>query len=327
MAGERSLQERLGELLTVERFEPEEFRETAQVTGEWIYDEASTDELGFWAQQARELHWDTPFTTVLDDSDPPFYKWFTDGRLNVSYNCLDRHVEAGRGEKVAYHWVGEEGETRDITYAQLLAEVQRFANGLKALGVGKGDVVGIFLPMVPEVVVAMLACARIGAVHNVVFGGFSAASVRERMEVSTAKALVTADEARRKGRTAAVKASVDAAMGDLESLRHIVVVRVTGAQVPMMEGRDVFYDDVIKSADPVCVAEPMEAENPLFIMYSSGSTAKPKGILHTTGGYLTGVSCSTSTLNGTSISAPPTSGGSPDTATSCTGRWPTPRRA
>ena len=276
--------------MTVQRFEPEEFRETAQVTGEWIYDEASTDELGFWARQAQELHWDTPFTTVLDDSNPPFYKWFTDGRLNVSYNCLDRHVEAGRGEKVAYHWVGEEGETRDITYAQLLAEVQRFANGLKALGVGKGDVVGIFLPMVPEVVVAMLACARIGAVHNVVFGGFSPASVRERMEVSTAKALVTADEARRKGRTAAVKASVDAAMGDLESLRHIVVVRVTGAQVPMMEGRDVFYDDVIKSADPVCVAEPMEAENPLFILYSSGSTAKPKGVLHTTGGYLTGVS-------------------------------------
>jgi acetyl-CoA synthetase len=290
MAGERSLQERMEELLTVERFEPQEFRETAQVTGEWIYDEASTDELGFWAQQARELHWDTPFTTVLDDSDPPFYKWFTDGRLNVSYNCLDRHVEAGRGEKVAYHWVGEEGETRDITYAQLLAEVQRFANGLKALGVGKGDVVGIFLPMVPEVVVAMLACARIGAVHNVVFGGFSPASVRERMEVSTAKALVTADGARRKGRTAAVKASVDAAIGNLESLRHIVVVRVTGAQVPMMDGRDVFYDDVIESADPVCVPEPMEAENPLFILYSSGSTAKPKGVLHTTGGYLTGVS-------------------------------------
>ena len=208
--------------------------------------------------------------------------------------------------------------------------MQRFANGLKALGVGKGDVVGIFLPMVPEVVVAMLACARIGAVHNVVFGGFSPASVRERMEVSTAKALVTADEARRKGRTAAVKASVDAAMGDLESLRHIVV-RVTGAQVPMMEGRDVFYDDVIKSADPVCVAEPMEAENPLFILYSSGSTAKPKAACTRLAAISPAsptptVSCSTSTLNETSI-APPTSGGSPGTATSCTGRWPTPRRA
>ena len=210
--------------------------------------------------------------------------------------------------------------------------MQRFANGLKALGVGKGDVVGIFLPMVPEVVVAMLACARIGAVHNVVFGGFSPASVRERMEVSTAKALVTADEARRKGRTAAVKASVDAAMGDLESLRHIVVVRVTGAQVPMMEGRDVFYDDVIKSADPVCVAEPMEAENPLFILYSSGSTAKPKGILHTTGGYLTGVSYTHRLVFDLDPErdvyfCTPTSGGSPGTATSCTGRWPTPRRA
>jgi acetyl-CoA synthetase len=289
MSGDRSLHERLEELLTVERFEPEQFRKTAQVAGEWIYDEAAIDRLGFWAQQARELHWDTPFTRVLDDDNPPFYKWFTDGRLNVSYNCLDRHVEAGRGDKVAFHWVGEEGETRDVTYAQLLADVQRFANGLKDLGVRKGDVVGIFLPMVPEVVVAMLACARIGAVHNVVFGGFSPESVRERMAVSGAKALITADEGRRKGRTAPVKAVVDGVMADVESLERIVVVRVTGGDVPMTAGRDVFYDDVVAAADPICPAEPMEAEHPLFILYSSGSTAKPKGILHTTGGYLSGV--------------------------------------
>jgi len=290
MTRDLSLQQRLEELLTVERFEPENFRKEAQVTGEWIYDEAAIDRLAFWAAQARELDWDTPFTTVLDDSNPPFYRWFTDGRLNVSYNCLDRHVEAGRGDKVAYHWVGEEGETRDVTYAQLLAEVQRFANGLKDLGVAKGDVVGIFLPMVTEVVVAMLACARIGAVHNVVFGGFSPESVRERMEVSGAKVLITADEGRRKGRTAPVKAVVDDVMAGLESLQRIVVVRVTNGDVPMTPGRDVFYDDVVASADPVCPAEPMEAEHPLFILYSSGSTAKPKGILHTTGGYLTGVS-------------------------------------
>ena len=174
-----------------------------------------------------ELHWDKPFTTVLDDSNPPFYKWFTDGTLNVSYNCLDRHVEAGRGNRVAFHWAGEEGEQRAITYAELHRDVQRLANALKELGVGKGDVVGIYLPMIPEVVVAMLACARIGAPHNVVFGGFAPEAVKERMEVSHAKVLITVDGARRKGKTAPVKAAVDAVMGDLESLEHIVVVRHT----------------------------------------------------------------------------------------------------
>ena len=225
----------------------------------------------------------------LDDSNPPFYRWFEDGRLNASANCLDRHVEAGRGDRVAYHWRGEEGEERDVTYAELLRDVQRFANALKDLGVGKGDVVGIYLPMIPEVVVAMLACARIGAIHNVVFGGFSAESVRERMEFSEAKALVTVDGARRKGRTAPIKAQVDEHMGDLGTLETIVVVRHTGIDCPMSEGRDHFYDEVLAAAEPECPAEPMEAEHPLFILYTSGSTAKPKGILHTTGGYLTGV--------------------------------------
>jgi acetyl-CoA synthetase len=252
--------------------------------------QAGLDTESFWAEQARTLHWDVPFTTILDDSNPPFYKWFNDGKLNVSYNCLDRHVDAGHGDRVAFHWAGEEGEQRAITYADLHRDVQRFANALKDLGIQKGDVVGIYLPMIPEVVVAMLACARIGAPHNVVFGGFAAEAVKERMEVSHAKALITVDGARRKGKTAPIKESVDQTIGGLETLEHIVVVRHSGIDTPMSPGRDVWMHEIIAAADPHCPAEPMEAEHPLYILYSSGSTAKPKGILHTTGGYLTGVS-------------------------------------
>jgi acetyl-CoA synthetase len=285
------LERELEALLEVERFEPPaEFRERALWSDPAIHEQAAADPEAWWLRQATELlDWETPPSRGLNDSDPPFYRWFEDGRLNASANCLDRHVEAGRGGRVAYHWRGEEGEERDVTYADLHRDVQRFANGLKDLNVGKGDVVGIYLPMIPEVVVAMLACARIGAIHNVVFGGFSAESVRERMEFSEAKALVTVDGARRKGRTAPIKAAVDEQLGDLGTLETIVVVRHTGIECPMEVERDAFYDEVLAAADPVCPAEPMEAEHPLYILYTSGSTAKPKGILHTTGGYMTGV--------------------------------------
>jgi acetyl-CoA synthetase len=286
-----ALDHELAALLEVETFEPSaEFREQALLSDPAVYEEAARDPQAWWAGQAQKLHWFQPWETVLDDSNPPFYKWFVGGRLNVSYNCLDRHVLEGRGERVAFHWRGEDGQERDITYAQLLAEVQRCANALKDLGVHRGDVVGIYLPMIPEVVVAMLACARIGAPHNVVFGGFSAEAVRERMEFSEAKVLITVDGAARKGKTAPVKDRVDEVMGDLATLQKIVVVRSKGVSCQMRAGRDVFYDEILANAAAECPAEALDAEHPLFILYTSGSTAKPKGILHTTGGYLTGVS-------------------------------------
>jgi acetyl-CoA synthetase len=291
-AGGETLEQQLEEMLEKnDKFEPpEDFREHALLNDPAVYDEAEKDWKGWWVKQAKELHWFKEPTKDLDDSNPPFYKWFEDGKLNASYNCLDRHVEAGQGDKVAFHWRGEEGEERDLTYSDMLAEVQRFANALKDLGIEKGDVVGIYLPMVPEVAVAMLACARIGALHNVVFGGFSADSVKERMEFSEAKALITVDGARRKGKTAPIKQQVDKVMGDVKSLAHIIVVKGTDTECEMQEGRDVWYHEICEAADPECPAEELDAEHPLFILYTSGSTGKPKGILHTTGGYLTGVS-------------------------------------
>jgi acetyl-CoA synthetase len=282
------LARRLEELLEVESFPPpEEFARDALLNDPEVYERAGADPLAWWAEQARALDWINEPTQTLDDSKAPFHTWFADGTINASQNCLDRHVEAGHGDRVAFHWHGEEGEERTVTYADLLADVQRFANALRDQGVGKGDVVGIFLPMIPEVVVAMLACARIGAPHNVVFGGFSPESVKERMEVSDAKALITVDGARRKGRTAPIKQAVDE-VGI--PVRTTIVVRHAGIDCPMGDG-DVYYDEIMAAADAECPPEELDAEHPLFILYSSGSTAKPKGILHTTGGYLTGVAC------------------------------------
>ena len=289
-AGEETLEAKLEAMLEIEKFEPpEEFREDALLSDASVYEEAEGDWKGWWTAQAKELHWFKEPTEILDDSNPPFYRWFTDGKINASYNCLDRHVQAGNGDRVAFHWRGEEGEERDLTYADLHRDVQRFANALKDLGIGRGDIVGIYLPMIPEVVVAMLACARIGAPHNVVFGGFAADSVRERMEFSEAKALVTVDGARRKGKTAPIKQQVDDVMGDLETLEHIVVVQHTGADCEMHDGRDVWFHEVMDKADAECPAEELDAEHPLYVLYTSGSTAKPKGVVHTTGGYMTGV--------------------------------------
>src|SRR3954466_14761524 len=284
------LEQELEQLLDRETCEPpDEFREAALLSDESIYEKANADPQAWWAEQAKALHWFTEPQQVLDDSDPPFYKWFTDGKINASYNCLDRHVEAGRGDRVAFHWRGEEGEERDITYADLHGDVQRFANALKDHGIEAGDVVGIFLPMIPEVVVSMLACARIGAPHNVVFGGFSVESVKERMEFSDAKALITVDGARRKGKTAAIKEQVDEVMGEVESIETIFVVNRTDVGAPMTEGGEFWWHDAMEAAGDECPAEGFDAEHPLYILYSSGSTAKPKGIPHTTGGYLTGV--------------------------------------
>jgi acetyl-CoA synthetase len=286
-----SVERQLEALLDVEKFPPpEDFRSKALVTDESMYEEAERDLEGFWSRQAAELiDWVEKPSQILDESNPPFYKWFADGKLNLSYNCLDRHVEAGNGDRIAYHWRGEEGEERDITYAELHRDVQRLANALKARGIGRGDVVGIYLPMIPEVVVAMLACARIGAPHNVVFGGFSPEAVRERMEFSEAKALITVDGARRKGKTAPMKSAVDEEIGDVSSIETIFVVRATGTDCEMKEGRDVWFQDAMESAEAECPPEPLDAEHPLFVLYTSGSTAKPKGVLHTTGGYLVGV--------------------------------------
>jgi acetyl-CoA synthetase len=285
-----TLEAQLEELLDRESFSPPAgFAEHAVVSDPSVHERAERDPEGFWAQEAGRLDWARPWEQVLDWSNPPFARWFGGGALNVSHNCLDRHVAAGRGDRVAFHWHGEEGEERDITYAQLLRDVQRFANALKDRGIGPGDVVGIYLPMIPEVVVAMLACARIGAPHNVVFGGFSAESVKERMAFSNAKALVTVDGARRKGKTAPIKQQVDAVMAGVDELETIIVVRHTGADCSMQEGRDFWWHTVVESAAAECPAEPFDAEHPLYILYTSGSTAKPKGILHTTGGYLTQV--------------------------------------
>jgi acetyl-CoA synthetase len=272
------------------RFPPSEaFKDQALVAGTFMYDDAAQDDLGFWAKQAAELvDWSTDWETICE-WDLPFAKWFVGGQLNVSYNCLDRHVLAGRGDKVAFHWIGEPGDTRTVTYSDLLAETQRFANVLLGLGVTKGDRVNIYLPMIPEAAVAMLACARIGAAHSVVFGGFSAHSLRDRINDAEAKVLITADGGYRRGDVFALKPVADEALASTPSITGVVVVRRGGNEVEMQEGRDHWYHDLMAAAAPVCPAEPMDSEQLLFLLYTSGTTGKPKGIMHTSGGYLTQV--------------------------------------
>lgn len=255
-----------------------------------LYEAAKKDRLGFWADQSRELlHWHTPFTQTLDWSNAPFAKWFADGQLNVAYNCLDRHVEAGLGDRVAIHWEGEPGDTRTITYAELTAEVKRAANALAALGVTQGDRIAIYLPMIPEAVVAMLAIARLGAIHSVVFGGFSADSLRARIDDAEAKLVITADGGWRKGRVFPLKDTVDAAVDGAASVEHVLVVKRGENDITWNDDLDIWWHDALGAADSEHEAQAFDAENPLFILYTSGTTGKPKGILHTSGGYLTQV--------------------------------------
>ena len=269
---------------------PEEFLRQANVNDPSIYEKAKEDYEGFWAERARELHWFKEWDQVLTWK-PPFAQWFAGGKVNVAYNCLDYHVEQGKGDKTALIWEGDEpGQQRTYTYSELLAEVEKFANVLKSLGVQKGDRVGIYLPMIPEVAVAMLACARIGAPHSVVFSGFAAGSLRDRLNDAEAKVLITADEAPRGGRVNPLKQNADKALEDSPSVGSVVVVRRTGAEdTPIQEGRDHYWDDLMGEVEEECPAEEMDSEDVLYILYSSGSTGKPKGIVHTTGGYLTHV--------------------------------------
>ncbi|MBM7026757.1 AMP-binding protein, partial [Clavibacter zhangzhiyongii] len=270
---------------------PSDAFRAARVADESLAVSAAADRLGFWADRARELvSWETPFETVLDWSDAPVARWFPEGRLNVAHNCLDRHVLAGLGDRVALHWEGEPGDTRDLTYAELTAEVKRAANALADLGVVAGDRVAIYLPMIPEAVVAMLAVARIGAVHSVVFGGFSAESLRARIDDASAKVVITADGGWRKGKVFPLKPAVDAALvGSAGSVEHVLVVRRGGNEVGWDDARDLWWHERVATADAEHEAEAFEAEHPLFILYTSGTTGKPKGILHTSGGYLTQV--------------------------------------
>jgi acetyl-CoA synthetase len=267
---------------------PEGFKRDALVTDAEVYDEASQDREGFWAQQAAELDWFEEWETILD-WQPPYAKWFVGGKLNVAHNCVDRHVEAGHGDQVAYHWEGEPGDTRTITYADLLDEVQRAANALKELGVGKGDRVAVYLPMIPELPVTMLACARIGAIHSVVFGGFSSAALRDRINDSECKVLVTADGGWRRGAVAPLKPAADEALQETASIEKVLVVKRGENDVTMVDGRDVWWHDVVGAAAAECPPEPMDSEDLLYLLYTSGTTGKPKGIMHTTGGYLTQV--------------------------------------
>jgi acetyl-CoA synthetase len=272
---------------------PADFTDQAHVSSMWQYralaKEAEEDPEGFWGRMAESLHWFKKWDRVLE-WNPPFARWFVGGTTNIAYNCIDRHLAGPRRNKAALIWEGEPGEERVLTYQMLHREVCRFANALKSLGVQKGDRVGIYLPMIPEVAIAMLACARIGATHSVVFGGFSSEALRERIVDAEAKVVVTADGGYRRGATVPLKASSDEAVAGAPSVQHVVVVRRTGEPVTMHEGRDVWWHEIVENASADCPAEELDAEHPLYILYTSGTTGKPKGVVHTTGGYLLGTS-------------------------------------
>ncbi|GAA1927265.1 acetate--CoA ligase [Streptomyces sodiiphilus] len=282
--------ESLANLMTEERrfAPPAELAAAANVTAD-AYASAEEDRLGFWAEQARRLSWETEPTETLDWSNPPFAKWFADGTLNVAYNCVDRHVEAGNGDRVAIHFEGEPGDSRSLTYADLQREVSKAANALTELGVETGDRVAIYMPMIPETVIAMLACARIGAPHSVVFGGFSADALATRIQDADARVVITSDGGYRRGKPSGLKPAVDEALTrpGTENVRNVVVVRRTGQDTAWTEGRDLWWHDVVDRQPAEHTPQAFGAEHPLFILYTSGTTGKPKGILHTTGGYLT----------------------------------------
>ena len=267
---------------------PKDFQADALIQTESIYKEADEDLEGFWAKQASRLYWYRGWTRVLD-WNPPWVQWFVGGRLNISVNCLDRHL-GSFPDRIAYYWEGEPGDERHLTYRELYEEVCRFANGLRQIGVRRGDRVAIYLGMIPELPVAMLACARIGAVHSVVFGGFAADALRDRINDTNAEVLITADGGWRRGQVVPLKEATDRALVGCPTIRKVVVVKRVGTDVAMQDGRDVWYHSLVAGQLPECPAEEMDSEDPLYILYTSGTTGRPKGILHTTGGYLVGTS-------------------------------------